>query len=163
MPRISIYVSDEMKARIGKAGERANWSAVAQRAFDVELNHLETVKEIGSMTDVIERLRASKAKFVEQALVDGRICGAEWAKRRAEYDELRRIAEFNEDGLDQLPGTDAAVRLYKLVIDEADPGNDALAAFFMIDEEAMSGITPEFVEGFVEGARDVWEEVSDEL
>ena len=65
MPRVSIYVQDEMKARMDEADDRANWSGIAQRAFETELHHLEAVKEIKSMSDVIERLRASKQRSEE--------------------------------------------------------------------------------------------------
>ena len=33
MPRISVYVTDDFKARMDEAGEAFNWSALAQRAF----------------------------------------------------------------------------------------------------------------------------------
>ncbi len=45
MPRVSIYVPGEMKARMDEAGDRANWSGIAQRAFETELHHLEAVKD----------------------------------------------------------------------------------------------------------------------
>ncbi len=95
MPKISIYVPDEMKARMDETDDRANWSAIAQRAFGVELNHIEAVKEIETMNDVIERLRESKQSSDESDQNVGRRQGQIWAKKYAAYDELRRL-----DGLD---------------------------------------------------------------
>ena len=40
------------------------------------------------MTDVIERLTASKRTEGDRLSKEGRMFGREWAKRRAEYQEL---------------------------------------------------------------------------
>lgn len=171
MPSMNIYIPDSMKARMDAAGERANWSAVAQRAFAVELDHLESIKEIGSMTDVIERLKASKNAFLAQQLADGRASGTDWAKRHATWVELKRLAEADLDTyLDvEKEGAEAAWLAAACVFRYAtgdlscQPDRENLADFYYIDEEAVDAITVEFMSGFVEGARDVWEEVADKL
>lgn len=45
MPNVNIYVTDTMKARMDAVSDRANWSAIAQRAFDIELQRIEKMKE----------------------------------------------------------------------------------------------------------------------
>ncbi|MGH2619178.1 MAG: hypothetical protein ACRDHG_01230 [Anaerolineales bacterium] len=45
MARISIYVSDEQKAEMDKLEAQANWSSVAQKAFEQEINRLRWPKE----------------------------------------------------------------------------------------------------------------------
>lgn len=37
MPRLSIYVSAEMKQRMDAFGDSVNWSRAAQKAFDAEM------------------------------------------------------------------------------------------------------------------------------
>lgn len=165
MARVSVYVPDDMKARMDKAGEAANWSALAQRTFELELNYLETLKEISSMNGVIERLRASKAKFVESMSSEGRVCGAEWAKNEAEFDELRSISssranellERHEDGMS------LARELYEFVTKNDFFNDDDLAQFYQLGDDIAESLTLEFITGFVEGARDVWGEVSTQI
>ena len=105
MPKLNIYVPDEMKARMDAVEKSANWSAVAQRAFDLELKHLEAVKEIKDMSDVIERLRTSKARTVAEKAEEGREAGVNWAKHEAEYEELKRIAALDISGWPEVERT----------------------------------------------------------
>lgn len=163
MPRISIYIPDDMKARMDKASDDVSWSAVAQRAFSVELDFVESVKEIKTMSDVIERLRTSKQRFAQNELSRAREAGVEWAKKRAQFNELRQIARFDTVGLDMLSGEEAAAYVVNFVIGGDHFDESDLAYFFGIDEDALDSITPEYVEGFVEGAVAVWEEVEDEI
>ena len=172
MPKISIYVPDEMKARMDEAGDRANWSAIAQRAFGVELNHLQSVKEIGSMTDVIERLRASKENSAQASIVDGRVAGRDWAKRAAEYDELKRVAALNADMLIEFyeePDAPRAI-VMEAIIGDRDEARDVFrqrsdtAELFSVDEDMLEvTLTQEWLAGFVEGAQAIWEEIADKI
>src|SRR5258708_7816585 len=94
MPRVTLYVPDDLKARMDEAGEAINWSAVAQRAFReaVALNSLR--KEPTDMNEVVERLRASKERVQEADEETGKAAGAQWARETAEFDELKRVAEL---------------------------------------------------------------------
>ncbi len=149
MPRVSIYVQDEMKARMDEADDRANWSGIAQRAFETELHHLEAVKEIKSMSDVIERLRASKQRSEESDENVGRKEGQEWARRRAEYSELRR--------LESLDLSASASNLLEQITGEYGAGSDDIAQFFGLENE--SELTEVYIAAFVEGAIGVWNEI----
>ena len=174
MPKMSIYVSDEMKARLDKASEQANWSAIAQRAFDLELNHIQTVKEIKSMVDVIERLQASKMKVAANSEDDGRHMGQDWAKHRAEYDELKRVAgldldEFFKSYIDD-PDWECRKIVATAITGSEDKANEVLkdeeetAGMFGLDpDEADVTLTRECLVGFVKGVTEVWEEVKDQL
>ncbi len=171
MPKMSIYVSDEMKARIDEAGDRANWSGIAQRAFGVELNHLESVKEIGTMTDVIERLRASKEKTAEASAEHGQTAGREWAKRSAEYDELKRVAAIDIDDIGAAIDDYSALEIVAMAItgDKAEVrtfifDHEGLESIFGVDSDMLEmTLTAEWVEGFVQGAAAVWEEVANKI
>lgn len=41
MARVTVYVPDELKARMVAAGDLVNWSAEAQRAFEVVTSRVE--------------------------------------------------------------------------------------------------------------------------
>ena len=163
MPKISIYVPDDIKARMDRVGKQANWSAIAQTAFHVELEQIEATKEISTMEDVIERLRASKSRFRLEEISDARKCGADWAKNHAEFSELRRLTTVDTEGFDHVSGPEAAFAVYKHLVGEDPYDKDELANLYMIDPEAVDSITPEFVEGFVLGAGGVWEEIKDHI
>ena len=137
MPNINIYVPEEMKVRMDAVEDRANWSAIAQRAFGFELARLEAVKEIKTMYDVIDRLRASKASLAEDQLRDGRAAGANWAKNEAEYNELRNIANFDDVGLDMLSGFEAAEHCYDLVFHPGDEDSPALMTVTLFISKAV--------------------------
>ena len=40
---------------------------------------------------------------------------------------------------------------------------DELAELFLVDPDTIGFLTPEFVEGFVDGAKDVWEEIKGKI
>ena len=164
MPKISIYVSSEMKASMDDAEREVNWSAIAQRAFEAELNYVISIKEVKDMSEVIERLRASKQKSAADEIADAKSLGVEWAKLHAEYNELRRMSMVDTDGLDILSGLEAATHIYGNVIEQDDrPDKDELAELFLVDPDTIGFLTPEFVEGFVDGAKDVWEEIKGKI
>ena len=177
MPRISIYVPDELKARMDKAGDRANWSGIAQRAFETEIHHLEAVKEIKSMSDVIERLRASKEKSSASHESDGRAYGQKWAKHFAEYDQLRSVARLGAsalyEGFADDPASAALASVVHAIVGEGDEARLTvrdrflLAEVFGIDEdEAYTEgglLNLEWLSGFVAGAQEVWDEIKDEI
>ena len=174
MPKISTYVTDGMKARMDEADERTNWSAVAQRAFDLELNHIETVKDIKTMTDVIERLKVSKEKAAANSEDDGRVAGQAWAMHHAEYDELKRVAGLDADDFSDIFIDDPDWVCRKIVAvaiaggkDEAKEvlrDKDDTAQMFNLEPDDLNvTLTREFLVGFVRGATEVWEEVKDQL
>jgi hypothetical protein len=97
MPRVTLYIPDDLKARMDEVSEAVNWSAIAQQAFrDVVIN-LAARKETATMDDVVERLRASKQSYVETEHKAGLAVGEEWAKEAAKYGELLRIAKAVEE------------------------------------------------------------------
>ena len=157
-----------MKTRMDKAGDRANWSGIAQRAFGFELNHLEAVKEIKSMTDVIERLKQSKAAHINAELSDGRSAGVEWAKGFAEYGQLFVLAQVAEDiddhGLEIfLPnggtGAELLAGIYEYVLAEDEAVNAFdVSEYFGLSEAALKQVSVEWVQAFIGGAMDVWSE-----
>ncbi len=164
MPRVNVYVPDEMKARMDAAGEAANWSAAAQRAFESELRHIETVKEIASMDDVIARLRASKENYQAEEGQGGKANGMHWARQRAGYRELLAMSKVDSAVIwDMGQGDDAATWLYGQVFSDDEASFENVAIFLGIEPEHLSGVSVEFVDAFIEGASDVWNEVADKI
>jgi hypothetical protein len=156
MPRVTLYVPDDLKTRMDEAGEAVNWSAVAQRAFtEAVLTHA-LRKDTSDMTSVVERLRASKERVEETAFASGQDCGRTWAKQSAEYDELERIATFEQG--DEEGSLDA---LCILIDPEREMGQHEWASF--LEEHGDSKPSDAFARGFIDGAAEIYNEIADQL
>jgi hypothetical protein len=46
MPRVTVYVDDNLKARMDDAGKDLNWSAIAQRAFSGAIEQAEEAADM---------------------------------------------------------------------------------------------------------------------
>lgn len=161
MARIGIYIPDELKARMDQV-EHVNWSATAQRAFEVEVN----LKEVLMSTEdsVVARLRASKVKEDEAEQVAGRKIGQKWARDWAEYGELKRVATYQH--WDETPEEVYPSQLLCLIfaVDdrrEIDTSDERELWQLLLDREVEP--EPAWVEGFVEGVGEVWDEVGDKI
>ena len=97
MPKVNLYVPDDLKARMDDTREAVNWSAVAQRAFREAISTHQIRKDRFDMEHVVERLRASKERFEERQLAAGKDVGTKWAKTQAEFFELVAVASFDPD------------------------------------------------------------------
>ncbi len=157
MPRITVYVPDDLKARMDSAGDDLNWSALAQLAFRGAIATHALKRDPTDMTSVIERLRASKERAEEVDFAHGQRSGAEWAKASAEYDELRRLSDFH--GTDNEENLDA---LCHLIDPEKEMDRRDWGAFWA-DCGLNSDPNDAFARGFIEGAAAVFEEVEDQL
>ena len=158
MARINVSVPDELKTRMDEVGEAANWSAIAQRAFsEAVATHL-IRKDDTDMESVVERLRASKYRLEEGAVEAGKEAGRTWAKERAEYDELDRLATLNENHSDIV----GVVVLQNYIDPEEDLDEHQWARFW---EENFGRGRPNdaFARGFAEGAASVFQEVADQI
>lgn len=107
------------------------------------------------MENVIARLRASKqAPPAEQgADAAGSEAGRRWAMQQASYGELKRVAEL--DLVENGAGLPFAI------VRALGGGHDYEA--FWSGRTRGGRVTDEFAEGFVRGARSVWNEVADEV
>jgi hypothetical protein len=157
MPRITLYVPDDLKARMDQSGDDLNWSAITQRAIRGAIITLTLKRNPTDMNAVIERLRASKQLADEANNLSGKECGAAWARETAEYDQLHRVwgallaaAEIDVSSLHRL----------------IDPENELDRAEWQEFWECHAGgatLTDAFAAGFAEGANEVFEEVKDKL
>lgn len=164
--RMNISVPDDLKNRMNKTGENVNWSAEACRAFEDKLAELAAKKERKTMADVITRLRASKRKTDDRSVVEGRAMGREWAGERAEAKELETLESTfsNSDSwYDQNESSaySPGELLYFSIYPEMEGDRAGAEAFWQAicgdDTSPMNSAS--FVNGFIEGALELWEEV----
>ena len=116
------------------------------------------------MNETIERLRASKERVTNQEKAAGHAAGRAWAMERAEFDELRRAAEFYnaERGGEWNAPYDASGWFYAAIQDDERPEHRDVASFWQ-DEADTDEPSEEFVFAFAEGASEVLNEVEDKL
>lgn len=144
MPRINLYVDDEMKASMDAIGD-VNWSGVAQAAFNSQIaRHMNG----HTMDAAITRLKASKAEEETSAEQHGR----EWAAHHATFAQLKKMAKLNENNEPEDVLTGA---LCPKGYDREDFEN--ITGFDLGNESAT------YTAGFVRGALAFFEEVEDKL
>lgn len=152
MPRVTVYVSDELKSRMDAAGAALNWSAIAQSAFGeaVAAHHLR--KDPTNMDELVARLRTSKQRVIERDRTRGHENGKDWAVTRAEYDELERINSYEGDyNLDVLRGL--------IGLNQRDWKS------FLKNYGSVDGVRPSdhWAQGFIKGAAEVFRSVVNRL
>ena len=160
MAKTTIYVPDDLRERMN-AHPDENWSAVAQRAFDGHLDQLTSRMRVRNMTDLVERLRASKNAHLESEQVVGKEAGRTWATNSAEYQELARLVAVPFDAWND---NDLSYNVGK-GITGANDDNEGYSEINDFWELRAGTCEPsdEFVEGFCDGALEVWNEVADKV
>lgn len=155
MARVTLYVPENLKARMDNVSEPVNWSAVAQEAFKeaVAVNLIQ--REPTNMEQVIERLRASKARADRTALQSGREHGKLWACETAEYDELKRIADWTRMEGVVIPFNISAL---KEVIDPSRR-KDKYAWHEFWQKHSDGDVNDAFAEGFIKSAAKIFQEI----
>jgi hypothetical protein len=153
---MTVYVPDDLKAQMDQAEADLNWSAITQHAIRKAIATQTLKRNPTDMTIVIERLRASKQRHEKAAFDHGQECGSDWARTKAEYDELLRVAKFAEVNphgtLNDLQG----------LIDPHDELDPHSWDAFWEDcgEPAPDDV---FARGFIQGAAAVFRKVADKL
>ena len=171
MARMNISVPDDVKDRMDAVEEPVNWSAVASRAFSIELGEIAKRNQEKDMSAVIDRLRASKIEHMDVKEMEGFDAGQEWATQTAEFHELDRLADAkakNESIWDDLFDTgnnsvwSAAELMHAYINGAEQPDRQESAEFW---ESTCDDTAPdnEFVRGFCEGALEIYWSVADEI
>lgn len=159
MARINVSVPDDLKIRMDVI-DGVNWSAIAKAAFERELAYQSSIKEIETMEDVVDRLRGSKAQYIEDLSESGKDYGRDWAMNTAEYAELSRITE--QVNLGTGPSTkDALFDLINGIEGGVDCDWEEFWERLEVTDESI--ITEEFIQGFCQGAKAVFDEVKHKL
>jgi hypothetical protein len=171
MARTTISVSDDLKKKMDRVKEPVNWSAIAAEAFELKLGEIARKRKEKTMDNVIERLRASKIQRVNVVQRLGREAGRVWATNVAEYDELERTADIDTN--DWFVGQPSAPygwsdRLAFAILGTTQNDRDSrVAADFweaaVGDSRDARLASDNFLEGFIDGATDVYREVASKI
>lgn len=151
--RRNISLPDELHAQMETLD--INWSAVAQEAF-IDAIEIAKLKELNMNKEAgLARLRQSKESNTERLRAEAHKLGATWALEQATYDQLERVAKLIESvdagGEWRAPG---AMSCLANAIDEGQRVEDVAEELF-----GTEWATDNQVEGFIEGATEVFEEV----
>lgn len=172
--RRMISLPADLDARMSKHTE-VNWSKVATDAFEMKLGQLNIQKGSKAMSDVIQRLRASKLEQTSQEHTEGVQEGRDWATRYADFPELQRLSawwdrssEDDREATFTTGDTDAfgSGAYIATIITGEDRPNRALVDEFWdqaLGDDDNRRFNDGFVRGFVDGALSVWEEVKDQV
>jgi len=156
MPGITVYVPDGLKERMDAIAE-TNWSSIAQQAFEHEVEFQSPLYEAKTMDDVVERLRQSRHRFIEESDESGKYYGRDWAMQSAEYAQLKRLADYMEKW--RVPPT--ASTLVDTINGPEDTASLDWQEFWEIVGVVEDGIiTDEFVDYFCRSAKSVYDEVA---
>ena len=147
MPRVTIYVPDELKARMDRLEDRVNWSAAAQRAFEQALEAERWRNMTDELDRAVARLKQSKQDFDDKEKTRGAKMGREWALNRASYEELERL-----DGIEWENADDLSCQMV------GEYEHRTKSGFW--DDEQVSDL---FATSFVEAALSVFHEVQKRL
>jgi len=166
MPKITIYVPDDLKARMDKAEAiepAPNWSGLAQEAFGLECDRAETRRKgAGKMNAMVERLQKSKARVSNQDNNIGYGAGHTWAQNLAEYDELLRLRDLTTGEGWYYDDETSARAIVEAVQDDGSPSGRDIVEWW---ENNAGSAAPslDLIKGFVDGALEAFAEVEDQL
>lgn len=175
--RTTVSIPSDLKARMDAVTEPVNWSSVAARAFEEKLAEIASRKQEKNMSDVMQRLRASKLRGQDERTKAGHTAGVAWARSSAEVSQLESLSAFLErldgepSGRDEFfsdyYGSSAfstAERLFKKIeVNEYEKNDRGAAAAFWKDVAGEEKLDDAFLRGFAEGVESFWVEVRDQL
>lgn len=170
--RINIYVSESLQIKLELWRREINLSAVAQRAFESEIDKLQSIADAVNDEGVLERLRASKRVHLSRDDIRGYAAGLEWVKNRATYEQIQnlfycidRVREMaKERNKSNSLTADRSVRF--LAVDwimGRDSENHNYAEFYGVHPEDLTGVTACFVKNFVTAVEDFWSRTKDKI
>lgn len=180
MPRMTVYIPDDLKARMDKTREEVNWSQLACAAFERKLGDIASRKARKNMEDVIERLRASKQSSGSARFRAGFEVGQDWARDSAEASELENLERLHDSAAGRTKYEKTWIGIFDRSVDhDYDSLPEALFSQIRPADEDDSSEAEEFWErlgghdweelpgswyrGFCEGALDIWRQVKDKL
>jgi hypothetical protein len=165
--RTTISLPADLRRHMKSCGEEVNWSAVAARAFAVEVARINTQKDDVRLEDVVARLRSTQGHSRSELFHRGRLQGEKWAQRQATAAELHRLWATRRD-VARKPGTNAENWL-SAVDDKRTPA-EVLSKIIGHDKTPRAGSegeklmkSGEYVHGFAAGAIHIWKHVAKKL
>ena len=167
MAKKTIYLADDLAERMGDYPDE-NWSRIAADAYQARIETLsKTLIGDERMQSMIERLRATKEQASSEAYQAGHKAGAHWAEREATYPELQRLSEADIGQLlaaDTGFNTASAGDSLAAIITGSELDRDEARWFLgaVSDDQALLD-SPDFVEGFADGALALFEAVCEQV
>ena len=171
MARTTISIPDELKAEMDALGESINWSATAAEAFRAEIERSKVRRartEGKQMSAALKRLATSKAEYEAEARDRGHADGTKWAMGKAEYGQLKNLAQHWPNTETTAPtGINDAfgpAGVFQWMIQGDSASRTDIEAFWVdlwkepTDPDRGSA---EYWDGFVEGALEVFEKLDD--
>ena len=152
MAKMTISIPDHIREQMTALDARVNWSALAAEVFDREVRKSKKVDAMNT-EQVVERLRASYEETKSADQEEGHTAGVDWASTDAEAAELAWMDENEESAADYL---------HEWRVDDSPFEGTDHRDFWRL-EVNESAPPRAFVEGFVEGALEVWESVKDQV
>ena len=157
--KVSIYATPELWDRMQAAEPAPNWSKVFARAAEEELARIDARKGRDDMQADMQRLRASRLVNESEQHVKGNAAGTRWARKGAEWAQLERLAGV-PDGFFEDPDAweDSAFgvsgELFRILDGDAPERSNMEDFWECVAGEKYPSL--EFVQGFHEGAMDVF-------
>ena len=163
--RTTISIPDDLYEKMEKWKGEINFSGEFQKhiseLIEKKERYKKRLKEVETMDDVIERLRSERDESQKEWEEIGKKEGLEWAKT-AHYDEIQYVFNWN---IDEMPSSDIAegeslMRYFEEIFNtypqlgiETDPYVES-----WVNESASV-----FMEGWIDGVSDFWDEVASKL
>ena len=147
--KITISIPMDLYERLQEVKNKFNISGLCQNTIQHEIYRQELmegrIKGATEMDNIVERLKLEKDKYVERYIDQGCVDGYNDAKKLS-YEEIMEIV----NGFESINKTEVYLRLLKDQIKDLKENDDS------IDEN-------KYLEGWVEGVEDFWEEIKDRI
>jgi hypothetical protein len=161
---MNISIPDSLQERMRPFADTVVWSAIAQKAFELEIASRSTGAM--DMEAAVERLRASKEKIEMQQRPQWTESGRKWAAEDAEYDQLERVGMIPiENYLEE--GSDAFLVLKEFCAafnDDPHPDRQQLQELCeMLTGDGRKQPTLNQLAWFIDGAQAIWAEVAERI
>ena len=106
MPRLNIFVPDDLHENLEKIRDTLNVSAICQDALRREMARRQPLTgDIEVTEEIVERLRSEKEDYERESRDRGFRMGIEWA-RRAKFSGLRRWGDYKPGSPERLANLD---------------------------------------------------------
>lgn len=166
MAKVNLSIPNELQDRLEKHKLHVNLSKVFQKAITKEIDRREEFQlrlhtEVGSMPEIIERLKKEKITSTGSYYSRGEFEGLQWAKH-AHYEELCYAAEvFTPDGncfRDKILG-----EVLTTYIEDIEVLKPASGQIRETDSPIPEPFIDIFMRGWKEGVSQFWKEVKQHL
>ena len=153
MPKLNVYVSESLSARIRDAGVAV--SATCQRALEEEVRRIDAQRaadeRVRRMADRLRTLRITQRPDDDERESDGHTAGLDWATNVATIHELTEVVKAGEVGHFELPVGRDSGSLERVLADAGVPSDSET-------QRVVSTLDP-WGRGFLQACQEMWHKV----